>query len=480
MKIFINRYSLLFGLLFMACSDNLEEVPLYFFEEGNSFKIANDATAALNGVYSHLRDGSYYGMGWIALSDVNADDGSVQTSTSANLVELDQNTFSATNSYFDGFYTAVYAMIDRANRVIQNVPPIDMNETLKAQILGEAKFLRALGYFDLVRAFGDVPLLTAPSNDVVNVSISRTDKTLVYEQIVQDLLDAEAVLPVKYTAAGQVGRATVGAAKSLLAKVYLTTKNWAKAAEKSKEVIDSKTYSLFPDFKAVFQPENNNGQEHIFSVQYSCTQLRYGSPFSKNFAIHFSYPFGGGGTFQSNDYYANSFLPDDYRKEITIIMEKEIEDGTIVESRTGPHTDKYWDSDPCGDNNNRNNFMIMRYADVLLMYAEAENELNGVPTQSAYDAINEVRKRARNNDDAANPQDLSGLSKEAFRDAVLQERSWELSFEGHRRWDLLRTDRYISTMTDAGITTTDKHLLYPIPQNETDVNPALEQNPGYL
>jgi hypothetical protein len=122
--------------------------------------------------------------------------------------------------------------------------------------------------------------------------------------------------------------------------------------------------------------------------------------------------------------------------------------------------------------------MIIRYADVLLMYAEAENELNG-PTADAYDAINQVRTRARNGNSSANPQNLAGLSQSQFRDAVLQERGWELCYEGHRRWDLLRTGKYISTLQAAGMPVSQTNLLYPIPQHQRDVNPALTQNPGY-
>jgi len=461
-----------------GCTTNLDRLPLDFLEEQQSFVTENDALLALNGVYDQLRGSNYYGLGWLILSTVNADDGSVQTVANANLVEIDHNTFTAANNYFDNFYVAAFQMIDRANRVIYNVPTMDFNPTLQRQIVGEAKFLRALGYFDLVRAFGDVPLVTEPAKDIINVRIERTNKDLVYQQIVQDLLDAEEVLPINYTAANQIGRATSGAAKSLLAKVYLTLKDWSGAAQKSKEVIDSGTYTLFPDYKDVFDPTNNNGMEHIFSIQYSCIQLRYGSSFSKNFAIHFSYPFGGGGVFQTNDFFADAFPDDDYRKEITVITEKLMPDGSIVESRTGPHTDKYWDPAPCGDNYNRNNFMVIRYADVLLMYAEAENEINGA-TDAAYDAINQVRARARNGNPQAVPQDLSGLSQAEFREAVAQERLWELSFEGHRRWDLLRTGQYLTVMRAAGIAAEEHHLLYPIPQNEIDVNPELIQNPGY-
>lgn len=467
------------AIFFGGCKNNLVEVPYSFLGEENSFKTASDATVALDAVYDRLRN--IYNMTMINLADVNSEELTVQSNVGASILELDNNLYSPSNPAFDAFYTSCYLMIDRANRVIKNVPGITMDATAKGQIIGEAKFLRALIYFDLVLAFGDVPLVTAPTSDVVNVSIKRTPVDAVYTQVIGDLKDAVAAnLPAQYTTPGTVGRATSGAAKSLLAKVYLTRKDYVNAAVVAKEVIDSKVYSLFPDYKNIFPPENRNGREHIFSAQYSCIKTSYGSTMAESFAIYFSYPINqGGGAYQADSNYVKSYLPGDYRKQVTIITQKvNPANNTLVLSRTGPAVDKYWDPSPCAEFAARNNFMIIRYADVLLMYAEAINEING-PTAEAYDAINQVRTRARNGNLSANPQNLAGLSQAQFRDAVLEERGWELCFEGHRRWDLLRTGKYISTLQSAGIPVSQKNLLYPIPQHQIDVNEALTQNPGY-
>ncbi len=468
---------LLFGCLMgiTSCEDNIKEVPLSFLEESNSFQSASDATSAINGVYDRLK--AQYGMNMINLSDLNSDQQEVREDYAAGS-EIHKNLFNSGTGLFDSFYTAAYITIDRANRVIQNVSNITMDEKLKGQIIGEAKFIRALSYFNLVRAFGDVPLITAISNDVVNVNVSRTPVDQVYAQIVKDLQEAETVLPPKFTAAGEIGRATIGAAKSILAKVYLTRKEWKKAADKANEVITAGSYSLVNDYRDVFDPEKENGPEHIFSIQYSCALPQYGSAMAVNFAIYFSYPINlVGGAYQSTPQFVASYPAGDYRKEVTIIYSKKIANGSIVESRTGPHIDKYWDPKACGSSSARNNFLVIRYADVLLMYAEALNELNG-PTTESYQAINKVRARARNGKADVLP-DLAGLSKEEFRKAVLEERGWELAFEGHGRWDLLRTGTYIEKMTKIGITSEQKHLLYPIPINEMDVNSGLTQNPGY-
>ncbi|WP_428655895.1 RagB/SusD family nutrient uptake outer membrane protein [Runella sp.] len=468
---------LIFCLLFsIACEKNLEEVPLSFFEESNSFVSAADATSAINGVYDRLK--GVYGMTMINLADLNGDECEVREENGAGN-EIHKNFFNSGTGIFNDFYTNSYILIDRANRVIGNVPKIVMDTKLRDQIIGEAKFIRALAYFNLVRAFGDVPLVTSVSNDVINVQIPRDPAEKVYQQIILDLQEAEKVLPAKFTAATEIGRATVGAAKSILAKVYLTRKDWTNAAAKAKEVIDSKTYSLVADFRDVFVPEKENGPEHIFSIQYSCVLPKYGSPMAELFAIYFSYPINlTGGTYQVVPAHANSYLAGDYRKEITVITEKKIANGTVVASRTGPHTDKYWDPLACGAQAARNNFLVIRYADVLLMYAEALNEIGG-PTADAYAAINQVRARARKGVATAGPQDLKDVTQAQFRDAVLQERSWELCIEGHRRWDLLRTGKYIDNLKKIGIVAEAKHLLYPIPIQERDVNPALTQNPGY-
>jgi hypothetical protein len=459
-----------------SCESNLEEKPLSFFEESNSFNSAADATSALNGVYDRLK--GVYGMTMINLADLNGEQCEVREENGTGS-ELHKNLFNSGSGLFDQFYTASYVLIDRSNRVIANVPKITMDTKLRDQIVGEAKFLRALTYFNLVRAFGDVPLVTAVSNDVVNVKLPRDPQDRVYEQIIQDLTDAEKVLPVKFTTDSEIGRATSGAAKTILAKVYLTRKDWANAAAKAREVIDSKAYSLVSDFRDIYVPEKENGPEHIFSIQYSCVLRDYGSPMAVSFAIYFTYPINlTGGSYQVVPAYANSFSQGDYRKEITVINEKKLANGNVVASRTGPHTDKYWDPLACGESQARNNFIVTRYADVLLMYAEALNEL-GSPTPEAYSAMNQVRARARNGAPATILPDLAGLSQAQFRDAVLQERGWELSFEGHRRWDLLRTGKYIDAMKSIGINAEAKHLLYPIPLQEIDVNPALVQNPGY-
>ena len=476
-------YRLLLCLLLlttMSCENLLEEKPESFFVESNSFQSAKDATSAINGVYNRLR--TVYNMTIINLADVSGEELEINA-LQAEPRDIDLNRYTSANTIFDGFYTNSYLLIDRANRVIVNVPGIAMDTKLRDQVVGEAKFIRALAYFNLVRAFGNVPLITSPTADVVNVQRTRDDAEKVYQQIMQDLKEAEAVLPLKYTVISEIGRATSGAAKAMLAKVYLTRKDYTNAVAKAKEVIDSKAYSLFATYKDIFPPEKKNGVEHIFSVQFSCVLATYGSPMAEAFALVFTYPVQQAGGFHYvTPYHVNSYMAGDLRKDINVMMQGiNPQTGAIIKpgADQGPGSNKYLDPLACGRQQARNNFMVIRYADVLLMYAEALNELNG-PTTEAYNAINQIRARARGGVAVTTgPPDLKGLTKEQFRDAILQERSWELCFEGHRRWDLLRTGKYIETLTKAGVPVAEKNLLYPIPQNEIDVNPALTQNPGF-
>jgi hypothetical protein len=201
------------------------------------------------------------------------------------------------------------------------------------------------------------------------------------------------------------------------------------------------------------------------------------------FAIVFTYPVQQAGGFHYvTPLHVNSYIVGDTRKDINVVTEgRNPQTGAIIRpgADQGPGSNKYWDPLACGRGQARNNFMVIRYSDVLLIYAEALNELNG-PSAEAYGAINQIRTRARGGVNVSSgPQDLKTLSKDQFRDAILQERSWELCFEGHRRWDLIRTGKYIETLTKANVPVADKNLLYPIPQNEIDVNPGLKQNSGY-
>ncbi len=270
--------------------------------------------------------------------------------------------------------------------------------------------------------------------------------------------------------------------------------DWQNAREKAQQVITSGTYKLFPDFKNVFKVQNENGMEHIFSVQFKSGNPRGGSSnltssfASRNPNILLNKAIAGSAIAAERGFY-NSF-PDHYRKRITMVdsfpSQYYSEIPVKGKAQAGPAIMKYWDPTFGLSIGGDANWMVLRYADVLLMFAEAENELNG-PTTAAYAAVNAVRKRAR--DENANGisettelqllPDLAGLTKDQFREAVLNERRLELAFEGHRRWDLLRTGKFLEVLRASGKDAQPKHTLFPVPFLEIQANPALTQNPGY-
>jgi tetratricopeptide (TPR) repeat protein len=484
-KIIISSLSASIGLF--SCDSFLSESPLSEISSENFYKTGADAKAGVSALYANL--GGYYGGNVWYIGDV-----STETANRGELTGgLDVLEFVPTDPTFRDTWTVMYRGINYANNALKAIPPIGMDETLKNQYLGEVKFLRALYYFNLVRSFGDVPLITEPTVDETNNRLPRTSKDEVYKLIEKDLLEAAATLPKTY-AASETGRATKGAAQALLARVYLTTGNWQKAKETAQEVINSGTYRLLADFKHVFDVSRENGAEHIFSVQFKSGNVQgVTSSLSSTFAsrnpnILLNGAISGSGVAAERGYYHS--VPDHYRKMITMVDSFPSKYYPEITARgkaqAGPAIMKYWDPNFGKSTGGDANWIVLRYAEVLLTFAEAENELNG-PTTAAYEAINAIRKRARdaNANGVSEPEelsllpDLSGLSKTDFKAAVLNERRMELAFEGERRWDLVRTGTYIQVLKNSGKDAEEKHLLLPIPFLEIQANPSLTQNPGY-
>jgi hypothetical protein len=307
----------------------------------------------------------------------------------------------------------------------------------------------------------------------------------VYSQILQDLESAEQVLPLDYESDDR-GRATVGAAKTLLAKVYMTRQRWQEAADKAREVIDSGNYALFEDYAQIFLPEFEGGPEHIMSVQFNAgdqnagKQGRFWTYTAPNARKTNGESIAGGGSSFGAVFPEQQYVdeyPDDYRKEVNFFTEFTFADTLTVTFE--PHFLKYNDPGQTQSQRSSVNFPLFRYADVLLMLAEASNEAKGGPTAAAFAAINQVRQRARLGKEEAVLPDLAGLTQAEFRDAVLRERNWELAGEGKRWFDLKRTGRLIEELTADGKNIQEKNLLFPLPSLSLELNTDWEQNPGY-
>jgi hypothetical protein len=366
-----------------------------------------------------------------------------------------------------------------------------MDETTKKSYVGEAKFLRAMHYFTLVRFFGGVPLVTNETTSLDNVKVARASVDEVYKLIESDLKEAETVLPKSYSG-NNVGRATSGAAKGLLAKVYLTwaganasSPYWAQAAAKAKEVMDMGNYDLWANYADAFDLKNRGGKESLFEVMY-ITDLA-GNNFTTGYAPRGApiVPSTGSGIFRVSKSLFDSYTAADKRKATTFLTSyvHPTTKATVTLSTDDADPARavsFWklaDLTSTVGGGGGKSFVVQRFADILLIYAEALSEANNGPTANAFAAINRVRTRA-------GLEPLSGLNRQQFKDAILQERRLEFAFEANRWFDLTRTGRLLDAVaaeTSYGRSPAIKatNVAFPIPQREMDANSALKQNEGY-
>ncbi len=489
------KYIAVFSLMLMAmsCETFLEKYPLDTVNTENFYKTADDAIAAINAAYQPLQRPKLHNMRmWttdiiagnseVGANPVEANDG-IETKDQANFITTTDN-----RGVLD-LYQGPAPGILYANLVLQKVPDTAMDEELKNRILGEAKFLRAYYYFILVRFFGDVPLILKPQTPGDDLRPFRTPESEVYDQIIRDLEEAIQQLPRREEyAAKDTGRASKGAAAGMLAKVYLTLGEWQKTVDLCNQVT-SLGYALNDNYADNFNPETENSIESLFEVQYVNPVNNFWddanqSSWTTNFMGPRDSPLtsvGWGWNLPTQEF-VDAYEPGDLRKDVTIFYEGGPQfDGKDYKASmsyaTGYNVRKFImpaSYVPSGSSGSPLNWPVLRYADVLLMKAEALNELGS--TSDAEAPLNEVRDRA-----GLDP--VSGLNKDQFRDAVLHERRIELAFEGHRWFDLIRIQNGaygLSFLHSIGRTNaTEKHLLFPIPQAERDVNPNLTQNPGY-
>jgi starch-binding outer membrane protein, SusD/RagB family len=472
-----------------SCKKFLQEDPKNLVTIDNYYQTQQDAIAAVNSIYSYLNStstgstaGVYHSSFWVA-AGLASDEMNNNQAAAPYFDQLANFTYNPQNYTVGDIWTMHYKAITIANIAISRIPKIAMDTALRNRLVNEAHFLRGLLYFDMVRMYGSVPLLV---NEVepLKPTVSSTDA--IYAQVIADLSAAES-LPASYPAGNGLGRATSGAAKSILAKVYLTLKQWDKCAAKSLEVINSGQYSLWDDYASVFKLSSRNGKEAIFSVGFGDGGGAISFWEVGQFNVRLLPPAlsvegvqnAQGWQVPTQQLY-DSYDAGDRRRSTTFITQVNNPDGTVTTIK--PYIQKYWDqaAEPQG-NGTSNDYPVIRYADVLLMYAEASNELGN--SADAYQYINMVRKRARFDGTTYQPvlPDYSGLTQAQFRAAVLQERRWEFVAEGQRWFDLARTGTLESLVPLAkpGVTPTKTNYLFPIPQSERDLNPNLPQNPGY-
>ncbi|MFA6083897.1 RagB/SusD family nutrient uptake outer membrane protein [Mucilaginibacter sp.] len=480
----------LFAALVSCKKDFLNKAPLDSVNTANYYKTAEDAVNAVNAAYQPLQRPKLYNFR-IWTTDIMAGNSVTGAGGGTDGIETqDEQNFVTTsaNAGVLDVYRGPAPGILQCNIVLQKVPDISMDPTLKNRIIGEAKFLRALYYFNLVRLFGDVPLITKPQIVGDDLKVKRSPKADVYALIIEDLTDAMGLLPAASAYSGaDIGRASKGSATGLLAKVYLTLGNYQQTVDLCKQVT-ALGYSLNASYADNFSATKKNTAESLFEVQYSgATTYGFFDDFNQaawpsTFTGPRNSDFVGGsyGWNQPTQEFVNAYESGDVRKDITILYPGcPAFDGKAYKasySTTGFNLRKFLVPKSISPDYNTNpeNFPVLRYADVLLMQAEAMNELGQAGTEVP---LNVVRHRAG----IANI--ATGLSKDAFRTVVLHERRMELAFEGQRWFDLIRVNngQYgLDFLHSIGKTNaTAKFLLLPIPQQEIDSNPNLVQNTGY-
>ena len=458
-----------------SCSDDFVDIkPEGVVIADDFYKTEADAMKATNAVYSFLRSWENSGFPAQYVFGVTGDDvekGS-NPGDASFINAYDNFSFTISDDGINGYWTGQWQAVQRANQVITKVPTIEMDTALKTRLVAEAKMLRAYFYFNLVRIYGGVPIFDGLQDDYLNQP--RNTAAEVYAFIVKDLTEASAILPQTYPA-GQEGRVTKGGALGLLSKVYLYMKDYQKAYDTSNLVIGM-GYKLDPDFNHLFRPSGEFGTESVFEVNCGCSPEFGGSQYAEVQGVRNQY---GWGFFTPTQALENAFEPGDIRKQFTILREGETTPEGDLIKKGDPQAGNTWNYKtyvPSSLNNNAcgygsiQNIRILRFADILLINAEAANELGN--TAVAITDINLVRNRAQLPNTTA-----SGQS--ALRAAIWQERRVELAMENDRFPDLVRTGQAATFLGPLGFQT-GKNELFPIPLRAiTDSKGVLTQNPGY-
>ena len=467
-------------ILLSACKKSfIELTPPSTAGVESLFKTDQDFKQAEIGIYN-IYQSQYQNM-WL-FGDMRGDD-SWDELVKGTAAAMDLFTISNDDGVIRSTWLNYYNIISRANLLLSKIEPLDKAALPNKDVyMGEAKFLRALAYFDLVRIYGDVPMVTVPTTIEEAYKTGREKVSKIYSDvIIKDLQAAEASLPVKYSGS-DVGRATKGAAKSLLGKVYLTTRDFVKAEAKLKEVT-TMGYALLPKYTDLFDyTKDEHHSEYIFDIEYEQGLSGEGNSFTTNFspknpAIAAFYGVTGGQNGNNNpprSLFA-IFPAGDLRKDITAADGFTDNNGVFyplipTSNDVATFTKKYM-TRLLAANDSRANWKVIRYADVLLLLAEALNE-NG-KTNEALTYLNIVHKRA-------GLSDYAGLSQTDARENIYLERRLELSFEGHRWFDLVRTGRALQTMSSKGMK--DYMTVFPIPITQIQLinNPTIfPQNQGY-
>lgn len=502
----MKRFTLLAVLLTASFSCRKEFIdlqPISDMNAGTFYKTEQDMNQAVMSPYSSLR--TLYNQSFIYMGEVRSDNTTFSwvPGNSKDMTSIDNfgDVLLSDNSFVLTTWNNTYNTILRCNIVLDKIDAVAFADPkLKEQYKAEAKFIRALMYFWLVRVYGDVPKVDKQLSVNEAYTLGRAPAQEIYDFIVADLTFAEANLPATYAAVDK-GRVTVGGAKGLLAKVYMTMAGYplkkgasyyALAEAKALEVINNPQYSLVADYKSVFDVTKKNSTESLFEVQYKKGGTGTGSPWNNDFAPRFSNRevvlVGDKGGFNApTPGMSSAYETGDPRKGISM------SDGYVSapggKAVNEKYVKKYYDVSFAGSDND-NNWIELRLTDIYLLYAEALVR-QGKQQVTALTYLNKIRQRARSSTGGAPgilPDYAPFPSDAAFLLAIEKERRVELAFENHRWFDLVRTERAKAVMSQEQKEQTgfnpaawnDNMLLFPIPLQVIQANPEkIKQNPGY-
>lgn len=466
-----------------SCEKDLDVLPSNALSETDFLSKPENAIQLVTGIYNTQLSWSSYSFAWIGMTSITSDDadkGSTANDSGTDKKKLDELTWESSDISFGDVWTARYDGIYRANTALHYLELTTLDSTIKNPLIGEIKFLRALFYFDLVRCFGGVPLVTSKidinDTETINevVFVRRTAEE-VYSQIELDLLDAASLLPLKSQQSnGELGRATKGAAQALLAKVYLYQEKWEESEEMADFVIASGIYGLLPDYADVWKEISENGIESIYEIQaspnlglqgYTDVQSPRGTP-----------DLGWGFNTPSLDL-LNSYEEGDLRKEATIMVvapDSLLWDGFVMSASWNNPRYNYkayhssiaesWNGNK---SNTGKNLRLLKYSDLILIKAEAALQQGKEGEALIY--VNMIRNRAG----------LSSKTSLTF-DELYNERRWEMAMEHDRWFDLVRTGRAQAVMAAHGKNfIAGKHELFPIPEEQIIASGGLLSQNNY-
>ncbi len=475
----MKNITILFSLfvLFLTGACSLEEDPKGMLTPEQFFQNTTEIEQFIKGAYVPLNNYDFYAMSWWNRAEAINDQVTCRVDLRVGF------TYDTPGDGYPLLWKWIYSGVNSANMIINgvNVCPTISDEA-RIPYIAEARFLRGLYYFHAVVGYGKVPLILEDTPLGVAATMARTDTNLVWNQIVSDM---------KYAAENGVdnfgnvkSRGTKWSALALLSRMYLYRHQFSNAANAAKAVMESGKYDLMPNFADIWLEENEQGKEVVFSTEflksvYTNSRAAFFTPRADKEPSASSVKWNGYGSNAVGSLLPGLFEPGDLRKDQTVVDKNWLDGNKPFVTNHWNFGPKFWDFKN-SQAASAKDFLIMRYAEVLLNYAEAENEAHG--PANAYAALNQVRARA-------GLTAVNGLTKDQFREIVRHERAVELVGEGQRKWDLERWGIWLTTMKalpDVDLPTagrdnlTSRYELFPIPAVEIAKNPnLLPNNPGY-